>query len=284
MPQKQKMLDDSPSWIKRVCKALSSEPRDRQQLINLLRDAQSRALLDAEALAMIEGAMQVSEMRVRDIMVPRGQMDVVQRDAPPREIVSVIVNSGHSRFPVIGEGRDEITGIVLAKDMLKLFAEGMGDSCDLREFLRPAVFVPESKRLNAMLAEFRSSRNHMAIVVDEYGGIAGLVTIEDVLEQIVGDIDDEHDYDHGDNIFRHDDDLYTLRGLTSIEEFNEYFNAQFGDESYDTVAGLILKELGHMPRRSEFITIGPFRFKVLRSDNRRIYLLQLTIQAAKQAE
>jgi magnesium and cobalt transporter len=267
---------DIKGWLERLSSTLLGEPQDREQLINLLRDAQSRELLDADAMAMIEGALLVSEQNVRDIMVPRGQMVVVQRDVPIKEILQVIVESGHSRFPVVTDDKDEVSGILLAKDLLQFYASD-DDRFSIREFLRPVVYIPESKRLNTLLAEFRSSRNHMAIVVDEYGSVSGLVTIEDVLEQIVGDIDDEHDTDLGSNIFKHDDDLYVLRALTSIEEFNQYFSVNFPDDSYETVAGMIMKELGHMPRRLEEVTIGNFRFKVLRADSRRIYMLQLQI-------
>lgn len=268
---------DKKSWFERISQALVGEPQDRAQLINLLRDAQSRDLLDAEALAMIEGALLVSEQNVRDIMVPRGQMVVVQRDAPIKDILQVIVESGHSRFPVVTDNKDEVSGILLAKDLLQFYANE-DSKFSIREYLRPVVYIPESKRLNTLLSEFRASRNHMAIVVDEYGGVGGLVTIEDVLEQIVGDIDDEHDTDLGSNIFKHDENLYVLRALTAIDEFNEYFSTNFADNKYETVGGLIMNELGHMPRRLEEISIGEFRFKVLRADGRRIYMLQLQIQ------
>ena len=267
---------ENKSWLERLGSALLGEAQDRAQLIEQLRDAQSRELLDAEAMAMIEGALMVSDQNVRDIMVPRAQMVVVQRDAPIKEILQVIVESGHSRFPVIADDKDEVSGILLAKDLLHFYA-GETERFSIREYLRPVVYIPESKRLNTLLAEFRSSRNHMAIVVDEYGGVSGLVTIEDVLEQIVGDIDDEHDTDLGNNIFKHDNDLYVLRALTGIDEFNEHFGANLPDDGYETVAGMIMKELGHMPRRLEEITIDNFRFKVLRADNRRIYMLQLQI-------
>ena len=268
---------DKKSWIERISQVLVGEPQDREQLINLLRDAQSRDLLDAEALAMIEGALLVSEQNVRDIMVPRGQMVVVQRDVPIKDILQVIVESGHSRFPVVTDNKDEVSGILLAKDLLQFYANE-DSRFSIREYLRPVVYIPESKRLNTLLAEFRASRNHMAIVVDEYGGVSGLVTIEDVLEQIVGDIDDEHDTDLGSNIFKHDDNLYVLRALTAIDEFNEYFSTNFSDNKYETVGGLIMNELGHMPRRLEEISIDNFRFKVLRADGRRIYMLQLQVQ------
>jgi magnesium and cobalt transporter len=268
---------DNRGWFERLSQVLQTEPQDREELISTLRDSQSRGLLDIDALAMIEGALSVSEQNVRDVMIPRGQMVVVQRDAPIKEILKVIVESGHSRFPVVTDDKDEVSGILLAKDLLQFYSNE-DTRFSIREYLRPVVYIPESKRLNTLLAEFRSSRNHMAIVVDEYGGVSGLVTIEDVLEQIVGDIDDEHDTDLGSNIFKHDEDLYVLRALTSIDEFNEYFGADFPDDRFETVAGMIMSELGHMPRRLEEVTIQNFRFKVLRADSRRIYMLQLQLQ------
>lgn len=277
--EERRVKQETRNWFDRISQALLGEPQDREQLIDLLRDAQSRELLDADALAMIEGALQVSEQHVRDIMVPRAQMVVVQRDAPIEDILSVIVESGHSRFPVVTDDKDEVSGILLAKDLLHHFAEQNDKRFSIREYLRPAVYIPESKRLNTLLAEFRSSRNHMAIVVDEYSGVSGLITIEDVLEQIVGDIDDEYDTDWGDNIFEHGENLYALRALTPVEEFNTRFSAEYSDKDYETLGGLILHELGHMPRRGEEITIDQFCFKVLRADNRRIYMLQMYVRA-----
>ncbi len=270
-----KSKQGSKSWFERLSYALLGEPQDREQLVELLRDAQSRELLDADALAMIEGALQVSEQDVRDVMVPRGQMVVVNRDAPIDEVLKVIVDSGHSRFPVVTEDKDEVVGILLAKDLLQFFSNKKEENFNIREYLRPVIYIPESKRLNTLLSEFRSSRNHMAIVVDEYGATSGLVTIEDVLEQIVGDIDDEHDTDLGNNIFKHDDGLFVVRALTGIDEFNEYFHTEFPDDDYETVGGMIMHHLGHMPKRQEEVTIGQCRFKVLRADSRRIYMLQL---------
>ncbi len=213
------------SWLERLGQVLTGEPRDREQLLELLRDAEQRSLLDADALAMIEGVLQVAEMQVRDIMVPRAQMVVVERDADPEALLPVVLDSAHSRFPVIGENRDEVVGILLAKDLLAYFSDEHRDSFSVREVLRPAAFIPESKRLNVLLKEFRASRNHMAIVVDEYGGVAGLVTIEDVLEQIVGEIDDEHDIEEDTWIMDHGDRKYTVKALTPIEDFNEYFRS-----------------------------------------------------------
>jgi magnesium and cobalt transporter len=280
------MNDDRPStngsgvrsWLERVSHALLGEPRDREQLLDVLHDAQKRNLLDLDALAMIEGVLQVSEMQVRDVMIPRSQMVVLERDAPVEEVLSIIVRSGHSRFPVIGESRDEVVGILLAKDMLWYYMEGQKNGFNIREMLRPAAFIPESKRLNVLLKEFRASRNHMAIVVDEYGGVAGMVTIEDVIEQIVGEIEDEHDIEEGAYILEHDSTHYTVKALTPIEDFNEHFGTRFSDEEFDTVGGLLLNRLGHMPKRGELIKVDALTFKVLRADNRRIHLLQVTVE------
>ena len=261
-------------WISQIL-SVSAEPQDREQLIALLRDAQSRDLVDVDVLAMIEGALQVSEQNVRDVMVPRGQMVMVRREAPIEQLLKVITESGHSRFPVVTENKDEVLGVLLAKDLLNYFAKAHPNNFNIREYLRPVLNIPESKRLNALLSEFRTSRNHMAVVVDEYGKVSGLVTIEDVLEQIVGDIDDEHDIDMGDNIFQRDDGLYVLRALTSIDEFNSYFYLNFPKDDFDTVGGMIMHHLGYLPRRQEEIVIDPCYFKVLRADSRRIYMLQL---------
>ena len=265
------------SWFERLSQVLLGEPRDREQLVELLRDAQRRNLFDADALAMIEGVLQVSEMQVRDVMIPRSQMAVVPRDAGPDEILPVIIDSGHSRFPVVGDSRDEVVGILLAKDLLRHFSERSAGSFSVREVLRPAVFIPESKRLNVLLKEFRASRNHMAIVVDEYGGVAGIVTIEDVLEQIVGEIEDEHDIGDSGFILAHDSVNYTVKALTPIEDFNEYFGTDFSDEEFDTIGGLVMNAMGHLPKRGESVAIANLRFKVLRADNRRIHMLALTV-------
>ncbi|MHB8473546.1 MAG: HlyC/CorC family transporter [Gammaproteobacteria bacterium] len=268
------------SWLDRLSQALLGEPRDREQLIEMLREAQERNLFDADALAMLEGVLQVSEMQVRDIMIPRAQMVVVARDAAPVELLPVVVESGHSRFPVIGESRDEVVGILLAKDLLRHFAGPASGLFKLREVLRPAVFVPESKRLNVLLKEFRASRNHIAIVVDEYGGVAGMVTIEDVLEQIVGEIEDEHDFDENVFILKHSEERYSVKALTPIEEFNTTFSTDFSDQEFDTIGGLVLHAFGRLPKRGENVTIENFQFKVIRADNRRIHLLQLTVLPA----
>jgi magnesium and cobalt transporter len=266
----------SRSWLERLSFALLGEPKDREQLVELLRDAQQRELLDPEALTMIEGVLQVAEMQVRDIMVPRAQMAVVERDAPLEDILPAVIESAHSRFPVIGDNRDEVVGILLAKDLLAYYGQDNARNFNVRDILRPAVFIPESKRLNVLLKEFRASRNHMAIVVDEYGGVAGLVTIEDVLEQIVGEIVDEHDIEEDTYIKKHNDNVYAVKALTPIEEFNHYFFANFSDEEFDTIGGLVMHRFGRLPRRGEVISIDRFRFKVLNADSRRIHLLQVT--------
>ncbi len=267
------------TWLDRISQALSSEPQNREELVRLLRDAEKRNLIDVEVLAMIEGALQVGEMQVRDIMIPRAQMVVVQEDVPPEEFVAEVIESGHSRFPVIGDNRDEVRGILLAKDLLAYFARDNGDTrdgFDMDDAMRPAVFIPESKRLNVLLREFRQSRNHMAIVVDEYGGVAGLVTIEDVLEQIVGEIDDEHDTEVGQDIRRLGNGEFVVKARTPIEDFNEYFNTSFSDQEFDTIGGLVIKSLGHLPKRGESGEIGGMHFRVLRADKRRVHLLRVT--------
>ncbi len=267
------------TWLDRISQALSSEPQNREELVRLLRDAEKRNLIDVEALAMIEGALQVGEMQVRDIMIPRAQMVVVQEDVPPEEFVAEVIESGHSRFPVIGDNRDEVRGILLAKDLLAYFAKDTSDTrdgFDMDDAMRPAVFIPESKRLNVLLKEFRQSRNHMAIVVDEYGGVAGLVTIEDVLEQIVGEIDDEHDTEVGQDISRLGNGEFVVKARTPIEDFNEYFNTSFSDQEFDTIGGLVIKSLGHLPKRGESGEIGGMHFRVLRADKRRVHLLRVT--------
>ncbi len=265
-------------WFERLGQALLGEPRDREQLIALLRDAEQHNLLDADALLMIEGVLAVSEMRVRDIMVPRSQMAVVERDAPPRAILPVVIESAHSRFPVIGESKDEVVGILLAKDLLAYFAEEGGENFQVRDVVRPAVFIPESKRLNVLLREFRASRNHMAIVVDEYGGVAGLVTIEDVLEEIVGEIADEHDIEDEDFITAHSATNFTVKALTPIQEFNQRFGADFSDEEFDTIGGVLMHHFGRLPKRGETLSLGRLRFKVLRADSRRLHLMQVSLR------
>jgi magnesium and cobalt transporter len=266
------------SWLERLTHVLSGgEPRDKAELLELLRDAQQRRLLDLDALMMIEGVMQVSEMQVRDIMIPRAQMAVLQQDATLDELLPVIAESGHSRFPVIGEDVDEVVGLILAKDLLPYFIGERRHDFNLRDVLRPAVFVPESKRLNILLKDFRSNRNHMAIVVDEFGSAAGLVTIEDVVEQIVGEIEDEHDIDEDIFIKQQSDDCFIIKALTPIEDFNDYFKCDFSDEEFDTIGGLVMQAFSRMPERGEEITIGRYRMKVLSADSRRIHLLEVCL-------
>jgi magnesium and cobalt transporter len=270
-----KDLNATGRWLKRLTQGLAAEPQDRAELLTLLRDAGDRGLVDGDALSMIEGVLDVSDLQVRDIMVPRAQMVFIRRDERATAILPKVVESGHSRFPVMDEDRDDIVGILLAKDLLRLTVEKR-ERFDIREFMRPALFVPESKRLNVLLREFRRNRNHMAIVVDEYGGVSGLVTIEDVIEQIVGEIDDEYDVEDDQNIRRDAERQFTVRGVTRIAEFNEYFGAQLSEEQgFDTVAGLVMKQLGHLPRRGESVCIDAFEFRVLRADRRRIEALRV---------
>ena len=266
----------STGWFRRLAESLSGEPRDLDQLADVLADARDRGLIDADVLQMLESVLSVSGIQVRDVMVPRSQMVVINRDDPVEKILPVVIESGHSRFPVVGEDRDEVAGILLAKDLLRFFVEDDRDDFDIRECLRPAVFIPESKRLNVLLKEFRVSHNHMAIVVDEYGGVSGLLTIEDVLEQIVGDIGDEYDVDEAEGIRKEGDRTWVVPALTRIEEFNTAFGTRFSDEEYDTIGGLVLHELGRMPRRGEAIQIGGVELKVTRADRRRIETLRVT--------
>jgi magnesium and cobalt transporter len=263
-------------WLRRIADSISGEPRDLEQLADVLSDARERGLIDSDVLRMLESVLQVSEIQVRDVMVPRSQMVVINREDPVDRILPVVIESGHSRFPVVGEDRDEVAGILLAKDLLRYFVEDSEGSFDIRECLRPAVFIPESKRLNVLLKEFRVTHNHMAIVVDEYGGVAGLLTIEDVLEQIVGDIGDEYDVDEGEGIRKEADRSWTVPALTRIEDFNQAFGTRFADEEFDTIGGLVLHELGRMPRRGEAVQIGGLELKVTRADRRRIETLRVT--------
>jgi magnesium and cobalt transporter len=260
-----------PSLIERLSSLLLREPEDREQLLELLHGAFERHLMDADALSIIEGALAVADMAVRDIMVPRAQMDVVDINEPPARIVEVVLENAHSRFPAIGESKDDVLGILLAKDLLRYCA---GKEFDLRDTLRPAIFVPEAKRLNVLLREFRASRNHMAIVVDEYGGVAGLVTIEDVLEQIVGEIEDEYDFDETeDNIVKDNTGRYRVKAVTEIADFNAAFGSNFSDEHFDTVGGLVIHHLGRLPTRNEILNIDGLRMQVLRADSRRVHTL-----------
>ena len=260
-----------PSLIERLSALLSREPEDRDELLALLHSAFERSLLDADALSIIEGALQMSDMQVRDVMIPRAQMDVVHVDDPMDKIAAFAIDTAHSRFPAVGEGKDDVCGILLAKDLLRYFA---GREFDLRDMLRPAVFVPESKRLNVLLREFRVRRNHMAIVVDEYGGVAGLVNIEDVLEQIVGDIEDEYDFDEiADSIRLDQSGRYRVKATTEIEDFNAAFATHFSDEEVDTVGGLVIRQFGRLPKRNESVELEGLKIQVIRADSRRVYTL-----------
>jgi magnesium and cobalt transporter len=262
---------DKPSWLERLSHFLLREPDDREQLIELLHASFEKSLLDGDALAMIEGVLQVSETQVRDVMIPRSQMDVIDISKTPEEFIPFVIETAHSRFPVIDEDKNDIIGILLAKDLLRYYA---GEDFDVRDMLRPAVFIPESKRLNVLLKEFRSNRNHIAIVVDEYGGVAGMITIEDVLEQIVGDIEDEYDFDETeDNIIRDAEGRYRVKALTEISDFNEVFGTEFSDEEFSTIGGLVVSKFGHLPKRGEVITFNNLQFTALRADSRRLHAL-----------
>jgi magnesium and cobalt transporter len=260
-----------PSLLERIGAILMREPEDRSQLLELLHSSYERKLMDADALAMIEGALQVSEMQARDIMVPRAQIEVIDIQDAPEKFLPQIIESGHSRFPVIGDSKDHIIGMLLAKDLLGYFA---GQKVDVQALLRPVSFIPESKRLNVLLKDFRRTRNHIAIVVDEYGGVAGLVTIEDVLEQIVGEIEDEYDFDETEaQILLERNGQYRVKAQTSIEDFNSTFGTQFSDEEFDTIGGLLLSKFGRLPKREEEIEFDRLKFRVLRADSRRLHAL-----------
>ena len=254
----------------------SGEPTDRTELMESLRDAAERQLIDAEALNIIFGALQVSDMRARDIMIPRTQLLYLRDDQPPEELLRTIIDSQHSRFPVIGDDLDDIRGILHAKDLLRLAIEREGEF-DIKDWIRPAAVIPESKRLNILLQDFRSTRNHMAVVVDEYGHVSGVVTIEDVLEQIVGDIEDEHDVDDESYVKKIDEHTYNVKATTTVEDFNDYFDAEFDEEEFDTIGGIVLKTFGHLPQRGEITVINELRFKILSADSRRVRLMQVKI-------
>ena len=266
------------SLLDRLSHALLGEPATRDDLIDILRDSAKRDLLDRDSLDMIEGVLQVSEMKVRDIMVPRSQMDVVDKNSPPEGYLPMLIESGHSRFPMVDGDKDKVIGILLAKDLLRyLFLDKKKRAqFNVHDMLRPAVFVPESKRLNVLLREFRTSRNHMAIVVNEYGGVAGLVTIEDVLEQIVGEIADEYDIEDDVMIMPREGGEYVVKALVTLADFNTRLDSQLAHEEIDTLGGLVMSRLGHVPRRGEKIDIDNWRFEVLRADSRRVYLLKVT--------
>ena len=268
-----------PSVLDRLAALIMREPESREQLLELLRSAHERSLLDADALAMIEGALQVADMQARDIMIPRAQMDVIDIAESPAQFIPMVMHTAHSRFPVIGENKDNVIGILLAKDLLRYYAGE--EEFNVRDMLRPAVFIPESKPLNVLLQEFRASRNHIAIVVDEYGGVAGLVTIEDVLEQIVGDIEDEHDIDEVDEkIVEERGGQFRVKAQTELVDFNEFFKTAFDEVKFDTVGGLVLHHFGRIPKRGEQVVVEQLAFKVLRADSRRMHLLQVVRKKA----
>ena len=263
------------SWRARLARALSAAPSSRGEMIRMLRAAERNGLVNADALGMIEGALAVADLQVRDIMIPRAGMVVVEHDKTPEEFIATVIESGHSRFPVIGDGRDDVDGILLAKDLLGYFAPERDREFDLRDVMRPVRFVPESKRLNVLLREFRANRNHMAIVVNEWSGLAGLVTIEDVLEQIVGEIDDEHDIDEESFIKQVEPGEFIVNALMPVEDFNKQFDAAFDEDEFDTVGGIVVKAFGYLPEREEELTLGGLTFSVLRADQRRVHLFRV---------
>jgi len=273
---------NKPSLLERLSNFLLREPEDREQLVELLHSAYENSLMDADSLAMIEGVLQVSEMQVRDIMIPRSQMDVIDITEPPEVFIPSVIETAHSRFPVIEGNKNDVIGILLAKDLLRYYA---GEDFEVRDMLRPAVFIPEAKRLNVLLKEFRSNRNHIAIVVDEYGGVAGMVTIEDVLEQIVGDIEDEYDYDEDeDNIIQNADGQYRVKALTEIADFNEIIGTDFSDEEFSTIGGLIVSKFGHLPKRNEEVSFNGIHVKVLRADSRRLHTILASVKTEPATE
>jgi magnesium and cobalt transporter len=265
------------SWLDKLLHAFSAEPKSREELLDIIKDAADNQLLDQEALSIIEGALDVSSLQAREIMVPRSQIVAVRVDDTPQEFLPKIIESGHSRFPVIGESADDIRGILLAKDLLRLLLNGSNDF-NLEDILRPANIIPESKRVNVLLREFREKRYHMALVIDEYGGISGLLTIEDILEEIVGDIEDETDEEASDDFIKRVSETdYIIKALTPIEEFNEFFSSGLSEDDFDTIGGILMQEFGHLPKRNEVAVIDNFQFRVLYADNRQIHLLRLTV-------
>jgi magnesium and cobalt transporter len=264
------------TWLEKIADVFSGEPKSREDLHDILSKAEHDEIIDRDALKIMEGALHVGDMQAREIMIARAQMEVIQADLPLAKILPTIIESGHSRYPVIGDNVDEVLGILLAKDLLPQILNGDSDNFDIKSLLRPAVCVPESKRLNVLLREFREKRNHMAIVIDEYGGTAGLVTIEDVLEEIVGEIEDEYDVEEETNIRRISPTDFIVKALTPIEDFNEQFHSELNDDEVDTIGGLVLRTLGHLPQRGETAEIDVFQFKVLNADNRQIHLLRVS--------
>jgi len=264
------------SWIGKLSNIFTDSVDDTKSLVKFLRKAEQNNVIDADGLSIIEGALQVTDMQVREIMIPRSQVATIDITDSPDEIIPKVIEAGHSRFPVIGESKDDVVGILLAKDLLELVLIADQRKFNLKDVLRPAIFVPESKRLNILLKEFRENRNHMAIVIDEYGGLGGVVTIEDVLEQIVGEIEDEFDVDEEDYIKVYDKDSYTVKALTPIEDFNAFFHSNLPDNDFDTIGGLVVNQFRHIPGRDESVGIWPYLFRVLSADNRQIRLLQVT--------
>ena len=265
-------------WLERILNAFVGEPQNQKQLLDLLKNLQAHQLIGADELYMIEGVLQVSDMQVRDIMIPRGQMTVLEHSDSLAEIIEKITESGHSRFPVIDDDKDDVVGILLAKDLLQLSLEGT-DEFEFNEYIRPASFIPESKRLNVLLKEFRLKRSHMAMIVDEYGGVSGLVTIEDVLEQIVGKIDDEHDDADETDIQPHGQNRYSVRALTPLQDFNDFFKTEYISEDVETIGGYLLGHIGHLPERGETLVLGDLTFKVLSSDTRQVHMFQVVTDA-----
>ncbi|MDG1112470.1 MAG: transporter associated domain-containing protein [Pseudomonadales bacterium] len=275
MSESDSKSEKSRSWLERLSMALTGEPSSRAELLEVLRASEQRELLDAEALSIIEGALTVSDLKAREIMVPRSQVVFFRIDQTAGEILTGVIESGHSRFPVLGDGNDDVLGVLLAKDMLFLAHPDRSERFNLRDLLRRSPGIPESKRLNVLLQEFKANRNHLAVVYDEYGSMSGIITIEDVLEQIVGDIEDEFDYDEDDFIKQHVDGTYTVKALTTIEDFNRAFGSKFDDDEFDTIGGLMMNRIGRLPNRDDQVVIEGFEFRVLNADNRRIHLLQV---------
>lgn len=264
------------TFLAKLSNFLSGEPQNQKELLEILGSAHENGLIDTDALGIIQGALQVSDMQVREIMVPRAQAVMIPIDAKPSDYLEPIIDSAHSRFPVYGESKDEVLGILLAKDLLALAAQNRLEKEHLKNLIRPATFVPESKRLNVLLREFRQRRTHMAIVLNEYGAMSGLVTIEDILEQIVGEIEDEHDFEDEYLIKSTDTGEYIVKAVTPIDEFNDYFKTEFSEEDFDTIGGIVMSHFGHLPKRDEVVSIGNLQFKVLNADNRCIRLLEVT--------
>jgi magnesium and cobalt transporter len=284
-PEEEKPVSKSRSWLERLSAMLAGEPQNREQLMEVLRDAEDRDVLNGEMLGMMERILHVSEMQVREIMVPKATMVMLENNSTLEELLPIVIESGHSRFPVFDPAAGNIIGVLLAKDILKFTTTKERGEFNMADLIRPPVFTSQSKRLDILLREFRVNRNHLAIVLDEYGHVAGLVTIEDVLEQIVGEIDDEYDFEEDDiYVKKHADDSYIVKAQTPIDEFNEYFNTEFSDEEFDTIGGIVLAHFGHLPKRGESTKIKNYRFKVLHSDNRRIYLLEVKASKKKKED